>query len=147
MEHDVSHLPRSAQLLVALIGLPVTMLLVDKFGGKDVRLYKGGDSLARLANKIGAEAAGKLFDHFGSDQFNVPKCDDALKVVRNARIHAEYDRMTGAERRSDRDAVHRLVDAFGLGERQVRRILKKPGGHTPRAARTASVDPRQLSLL
>lgn len=146
MQPDVSHLPKTAQIFVSLIGLPVTMLLVDQFGGKDLRLYQRGDSLARLASKIGTEPAGKLFAYFGSDQFNVPKCDDLLKALRNARIHAEYDRITVAERRSDREAVHRLVDEFGLGERQVRRILKKPG-HTPRAPRQAYVDPRQISLL
>lgn len=147
MQPDVTHLPKTAQTFVALIGLPSTLILVDKFGGKDVRLHKGGDSVARLAAHIGEDAANKIFHYFGSDQINVPKCDDALKAVRNARIHADYDRLTGAEGKSDREAVHCLVDAFGLSERQVRRVLKTSSVPAHRAPKGAAVDPRQMSFL
>lgn len=147
MQPDVTHLPKTAQILVALIGLPCTLVLVDKLGGKDVRLHKGGDSVARFAAHIGQDAADKIFQYFGSDQFTVPKCERALKAVRNARIHADYDRMTRAERKSDCEAVHSLVDAFCLSERHIRRLLKKSSVPSPRVPRAAAVDSRQMSLL
>ncbi|MGO4380354.1 Mor transcription activator family protein [Pseudoduganella sp. RAF53_2] len=143
METDLSHLPPSAQRLVGIIGLPATLLLVDRHGGKALRLYKTGESIERLTEAVGAIAAGQLLNHFGSDPFTVPKCRDALNDVRNARIHREYDRLTQIEKRSGRDSVHCLVEQFCLSERHVWRVLKQ----TTRQPKVAVVDSRQLSLL
>lgn len=144
MVPDLSHLPASAQCLVAVVGLPAAMQLVDKHGGKTLRLYQSGESIERVTAAIGTVAAGQLLDYFGSDPFIVPKCRDALNDVRNARIHAEYDRLTQGERRSGRDSVHRLVEQFGLSERQVWRILNQVSRPAPAPRAT---DPRQMSLL
>lgn len=143
METDLSHLPPSAQRLVGIIGLPATLVLVSQHAGKTLRLYQTGESIERLRLDIGIFAAGQLLDHFGSEPFLVPKCRDALNDVRNARIHAEYDRLTQAEGRSGRDSVHRLVELFGLGERQVWRVLKQAS----RPPKPRAVDARQMSLL
>lgn len=141
---DVSHLPKSAQRLVALIGLPATALLVEKHGGKDLTLYNRGDSIARIAAIIGDEAADKLFQFYGSDPFSVPLCSAALSAVRNAKIHADYDRFMTDEKLSGRESIHRIVDAFRLSERQIKRILKKSSVPVKRAK---PVDERQMTLL
>lgn len=145
MEQDISHLPPSAQRLIGIIGLQATLIMVDKHGGKTLRLYQTGETMELLAGAIGTAAAGALFDYFGIEPFIVPKCRAALNDVRNARIHAEYDRLTREERRSGRDSVHRLVEKFGLAERQVWRILKRSSQAA--APREKPLDPRQMSLI
>lgn len=142
MKPDFTHLPISAQRLINVIGLPAALLLVDRHGGKTLRLYQTGESIERVNETIGTTAAGQLLDHFGSEPFIVPKCRDALNDIRNACIHSEYDRLTQGEQRSGRDSVHLLVERFGLSERQVWRILKQSSRPAPRL-----VDPRQMSLL
>jgi hypothetical protein len=145
MEPDVSHLPDSAQRLVALIGLPATVVLVEKHGGKEVRLYVRGDSVKRLGEVIGQQAAERLHDYFGREPFDVPRCTAALKGLRNTKIHATYDQMTATAGLSGRTAVHTIVEQFGLTERQVWRILKMSSA--PRQAKQKPVDTRQLSLI
>ena len=66
MQPDVSHLPESAQRLVALIGLQAAVLLIERHGGKELALYVRGDSVARLAASIGDEPTDALLRHFGS---------------------------------------------------------------------------------
>lgn len=144
MEPDVSHLPDSAQRLVALIGLPATVVLVEKHGGKELTLYARGDSVKRLGEVIGQQAAERLHDYFGSEPFGVPRCTAALKALRNTKIHAAYDQMTGPAGLSGRTAIHAIVDQFGLTERQIWRILKMSSA--PRQARQKPVDPRQVLL-
>jgi hypothetical protein len=145
MQPDVSHLPQSAQLIVGLIGLPATVLLVEKHGGKELSLYQRGDSIKRLGDAIGHPAAEALHEYFGSEAFGVPRCTAALKNLRNGKIHAMFDHLTGVERRSGRVAIHRIVDEFGLTERQIWRILKTSS--VPRQAKQKPVDERQLSLI
>lgn len=142
---DVSHLPESAQRLVALIGLPATVLLVEKHGGKELTLYNRGDSVARIAATIGFDGAASLLHFFGSDPFTVPLCTHALRAVRNAKIHAEYDRLTIVDKWTGKASIHHIVDVFRVGERQVKRILKQES-HVP-LVKTKPVDPRQMNLL
>ena len=142
---NVDHLPDGAQRLVAVIGLAATLRLVDRHGGKDLRLYNTGPSLALLVEAVGADAADKLLQYFGSDPFYVPKCKDALADVRNAKIHAEYDHMTQVEGRSGRDTIHRLAEKHDVSARHVWRILKK-SSNVP-AVRVKNLDTRQMSLI
>lgn len=145
MQPDLSHLPQSAQLMVGVIGLPATVLFVERFGGKTLSLHRRGDSVKRLASVIGAAAADALFDCYGSDTIVVPRCTAALKSLRNEKILAEFDRITGPERQTTRVAIHSIVDHFGLTERQIWRILKTSS--VPRQAKQKPVDERQLSLI
>lgn len=142
---DVFHLPISAQRLVAVIGLPLTLLLVEKQGGRTFRLFHTGASIDRLINAIGSAAAGKLFGVFGTDPFDVPKCEDALRDVRDAEIHAQFDVLTNVDGRSARDSVRLINDLYHLSERHIWRILKKPS--IVQRVKKPLVDSRQMSLL
>lgn len=141
MNPNVSHLPESAQRLVALIGLPAAVLLIERHGGKELALYVRGESVKRLAASIGDAATDALLRYFGSEPFNVPRCTSALKAVRNTNMQTEYDRLTTVERtHSGREAVHHLVEVYGLTERQIWRILKT-------IPIMPEVDHRQMSLI
>ncbi|MFZ6644443.1 hypothetical protein ACO0LO_01895 [Undibacterium sp. TJN25] len=142
MQSDLSHLPQSAQKLIALIGLPATLRLVDAHGGHAINLYNSENSLERMAESVGREAAQKLLKFYGNDPFTVPLCHRALKAVRNKEVLAEFDRLTMEEGLSARASVTRITRKFTpyIHERTIWRILKT-------TEEIQSVDPRQLSLL
>jgi hypothetical protein len=141
---DLPHLPISAQRLVAVIGLPSTVVLVEQQGGRTFRLFATGGSIDRITATIGEDAAAKLFRAFGSDPFDVPKCEEALREVRDAEIHAQFDTLTNVDGRSARDSVRIINDAYHLSERHIWRILKKPS--IVRVKKSLG-DPRQMSFL
>ncbi|HTD05871.1 hypothetical protein [Undibacterium sp.] len=142
MQTDLSHLPQSAQKLIALIGLPATLRLVDAHGGHGINLYNSENSLERMTETVGREAAQKLLRFYGNDPFTVPLCHRALKAVRNAEILAEFDRLTMQEGLSARASVIRITRHFNpyIHERTIWRILKLTN-------EASVIDPRQLSLL
>jgi hypothetical protein len=139
---DLSHLPSSAQKLIALIGLPSTLRLVDVHGGCTLNLYNSENSLERMAETVGREAAVVLFKFYGNAPFTVPLCHRALKIVRNAEILAEFDRLTMQEKLSARASVIRITRRFKphIHERTIWRILKTTGIPEP-------VNERQMSLI
>jgi hypothetical protein len=142
MQADLSNLPDSAQKLIALIGLPATLRLVDAYGGCAVNLYNSDTSLDRMAETVGRDNAVILFKWYGNAPFTVPLCNRALKAVRNADILAEFDRLTMQERISARASVIRITRRYTphIHERTIWRILKTP-------PEVKAPDPRQLSLI
>jgi hypothetical protein len=141
-EPDLSHLPASAQKLVALIGLSATLRLVDLHGGHLINLYNSDTSLQRMGSVIGQDAAQALLKFYGNAPFTVPLCHSALKAVRNATIHAEFDRLTIDEGLSARESVIRITRLFTphLHERTIWRVLKQ-------STTFKVVDVRQMTLL
>ncbi len=139
---DHANLPKSAQNLIALIGLPSALRLVDTHGGCTLNLYNSETSIERMAATVGRANAQALLKFYGSTPFTVPMCMHALKAVRNAEILAEFDRLTMKEKLSARSAVMQITRRFTphIHERTIWRILKTPPGPKP-------TDERQLSLI
>ena len=131
-----------AQKLIALIGLPLTLRLVDAHGGCTINLYNSEASMEKMAEIVGRDAALKLLKFYGNVPFTVPLCHQALKVVRNKEILAQFDRLTLVEKQSARSAVTSITRLFTpyLHERTIWRILKTNG-------EVKAADPRQMSLL
>lgn len=142
LQSDLSHLPMGAQKLIALIGLPLTLRLVDAYGGRTINLYNSEASLDKMASTVGHDAALKMLKFYGNVPFTVPLCHQALKVVRNREILAEFDRLTMTEKQSARTAVTNITRMFTpyLHERTIWRVLKTNG-------EIKVTDPRQLSLI
>lgn len=90
MPLDVDLLPPSLQDIVALIGLPLTMKLVEKHGGTRLFVPKLGVAPDHaLAELLGPRAAQKLVDHYGGEEhFDIPLALRAIKAVRNQQIRA-----------------------------------------------------------
>lgn len=117
MNLDESHidlLPPVLQDMVALIGLPLTMKLVEVYGGTRLFVPKrevAGDHY--LAILLGIEAANKLVAHYGGEEhFDIPLALRALKAVRNSQIRAE--------RQSESERV--LARRYKTTERNIRLI-------------------------
>lgn len=142
MQTDLSYLPMTAQKLIALIGLPLTLRLIDAYGGRAINLYNSDNSLDRMAELIGRDAAQKLLSFFGNAPFTVPLCKRALTVLRNRVILAEFDRLTMTEGMSARASVARITRVFTphIHERTIWRVLKTTG-------EVQVADSRQMSLI
>ncbi len=111
---DESLLPGILQEIAALIGLPATLKLAQKYGG--VRLYVPQllpeDHV--LVDLVGLEAARKLAEHYGGlVHFDIPKADAIRIALRNSKIRAEWPTLSQRE----------LALKYCLTERQVRKIL------------------------
>lgn len=126
-EIDTDLLPPILQDIVALVGLPLTMTLVQARGG--VRLYVPKlelDDDHYLVQLLGREAAEKLQNAYGGDEhFDIPKAERALRAVRDSKIRYQ--------RRCDL-SVSSLALEYRLTERQIRTICGE------------LVDDRQVSL-
>ena len=124
-------LPPRLQEFVRLIGLPATMLLVERFGG--LRIYIpatatvdhpfaeliGYDNLVKLAEQYGIDGTG--------DRLLLPRAERALNAVRNAQIRADYVASK---------SLRELAAEHHLTERHVSRIV----------AHTRVSDARQATL-
>ena len=142
MDNDLSHLPGSVQKLIALIGLPLTLRMVDVFGGTTLYLYRSDACVEKLSAVVGAQAAQKIISFFGNTPVTIATCKNALVILRNRDILAKFDHLTLNEKMSARASVLEIVRDYTphLHERTIWRVLKKTGQIEP-------VDPRQMSLL
>lgn len=125
------HLPPTAKALVELIGLPDTLNLVEKFGGRPMIFSKGCRTAGQktfetVAKVVGEESATKLAIHFSAEEIDIPKCADALRAVRNNRWRAYFDEQTRLQKRSARAVIAELaVSPGGITHRKMWDILKR----------------------
>lgn len=114
---NIGLLPLILQDMAGLIGLPLTMRLVEKHGGTRLYVPKGemADDHA-LVKLIGREAAEKLQSMYGGDEhFDIPLALRAIKAVRNAEIKALRPRVSERE----------LAREYHTTERNIRLICGK----------------------
>lgn len=91
-------LPDSILQIVELIGYPATSALLSKLGGVTFPFYKGlseHDSAraALLREAIGDENVRILVKHFAGEVLYVPRCDRALRELRNRAFLNEFDEL------------------------------------------------------
>jgi hypothetical protein len=115
-------LPQSALDLIALIGLPATIQLVEAMPGIKFPVPKGEDNnsggaarFATLVEAVGDKAAHVLVAHFGGDDLYVPSCKKAIQLARDRQIVAEY---------LDGSTVTELAIRYRLSYRRIEVILK-----------------------
>lgn len=113
-EINTDLLPPILQDLVELIGLHLTMKLVETHGG--TRLFVPKREVADdhpLARLLGAQAANKLVGAYGGEEhFDIPLALRAMKAVRNAQIRA----------RRPHSSLRLLALEFRTTERNIRII-------------------------
>lgn len=121
-------LPASIQEIVALIGHARAMALVREFGGQELRIPRSpaSDTWAALAELIGEPATAALCAGLaGIETRYIAKCERPLKLDRNRRIVAHYDKLL-RDGHSSRGAVSILVREFRLSYRQIEAIVNAP---------------------
>ncbi len=122
-------LPTVIQEIVRLIGHSKTMLLVQHFGGQEIRVPKGegSDTWAALAEVIGYEATTRLCREFGGGEpIYIALCAKAVRDERNRRIVTRYDSLL-REGHSSGGAVSVLVREFApISYRWIEKIVNSP---------------------
>lgn len=111
------YLPDVVKEIVTLIGLPDTEKLVRALGG--VGFYLGGGGL--YYNKIKAiigESATKSLAQYFKGYLYLPKCEVALRVLRNKQLNADFLAMTADNKMSGRAAMLELCQKYRLSDRQ-----------------------------
>lgn len=86
LDLDVKILPYVVQDIANIIGLGDTLMLVDHFKGTNMWVpgeFKSDHLLCRI---VDAESVHKLIKEYGSESLEIPKCEDALRAVRNEKI-------------------------------------------------------------
>jgi len=109
---DEKILPFIVQDISHLVGLANALKLVDYYKGTSMWVpeeFRDDHILVRI---IGAESAIKLIDNYGGESHEIPKCDDAIRAVRNEQI-GNSDKSQSA-----------LAREWDLTVRQIRNIQK-----------------------
>lgn len=113
-------LPETVQQIVETIGLPATEKLVKAIGGARFKFGKGREDTPRLHilfDAIGEADTYRLLAVFGGEDLYVPRCDKALRELRNLRFAREFARLTQDEGMSGMMAMTQLCPRYGISER------------------------------
>lgn len=113
--------------IVECIGLDNTLLVVNSFGGLDFPLPRGFNDCKRgqkLIDCLGHDVAMRFMGVFGGERLYIPRCDDALRVVRNRNFCKVIDDAMHAGQ-GKKDAVQSYAYEFGFSERNAYKVLKK----------------------
>lgn len=130
-------LPESAKALIHVLGYAATTKLINRFGGVTLAAKSGaarersGGVHALLREVLSDEESQKLIAYLGADQFYIPRCDAALRQLRNARFIVAL-----AEQQelglSLRQAMALLCPEFGISDRQGWKLIsEKMASFTP----------------
>lgn len=132
LEQVQSVLPRQVLEIAEAIGLPATQLLVNELGGTTWPVAQGKRRLGiirheALVKVIGAEAAEIMAQRWANIQLYIPRCDAALRALRDFKINAEF--VQGVRQGvSANILVARLARENSLSDRRIWDILKSPSG-------------------
>lgn len=116
-ESVADYLPPIVLDIVEIIGFEQTEQLIRKFGGASVRFSCGRFYYPKIVEAVGAENAKLLRHYFGGKQDPyIPRCAEALRMLRNQRFKAEFDQLK-AEKMSGRMIMLELCPKFAISER------------------------------
>lgn len=123
-------LPQHVREIANIIGYSAAMRLVAELGGRSWEFAKGVNrpgqaTVAALGEILGEEAADLLTSRVGGNKIYIPKCDTALRLLRDLEIHRQFEQAV-REGVTANTVVAELARAFELSDRRVWDILKKP---------------------
>ncbi len=125
-------LPGTVQDIVDVIGLPATEQLVKAIGGARFKFGKGKEDTPRLHilfSAIGEAKTYELLKVYGGEELYVPRCENALRELRNERFRNEFITLTEVEGISGLMAMTQLCPKYGISERTGYTIMR--GGCEP----------------
>ena len=130
LEQVRAMLPEQVRDIAELIGLPDALRLVEQLGGTTWEFAKGRNRsgqirIAALGDLLGEETAARLTSHLGGEKIYIPKCDAALRRLRDLEINGQFEQAV-REGVSANTVVNELARAYKLSDRRVWDILKQP---------------------
>lgn len=116
--HDLvrlDDLPETVKDLVDVIGMKAAMRIVEKRGG--IRLYvpKSAKDDHSLSTLIGLDNLEELVKIYGGEEIEIPRCEEALRAVRQRQIIADLQSGSCAE----------VALRHGYTERGLRLMLRR----------------------
>lgn len=120
-------LPQSIAEMVDVIGMDATIRLVEELGGADFDMPVGSKDSYRLSvlKNILAEAeVDALLAVYGGARIYIPRCEAALRELRNQRFAVHVRVLMEQEGLSQKAAVQKLIAGYGITERWAYEILK-----------------------
>ncbi|VXD04061.1 Mor transcription activator family protein [Pseudomonas sp. 9Ag] len=123
-------LPKQLLDIAEAIGLPAAQRLVDELGGTTWPVAKGVRRLGIIRHEalkevIGERAATIMAEQWGSVPLYIPKCEAAIRRLRDLEINRQY--VQGVrEGVSANTLVAELARSYKLSDRRIWEILKQP---------------------
>ncbi|WP_410677802.1 Mor transcription activator family protein [Avibacterium paragallinarum] len=130
-------LPPVVLEMVDLVGFEVTEKIIRHFGGVCFLFSDGAIYFPRLKALIGLENATTLRQYFKSEEVYIPRCDVALRTLRNTRLVNEFLMKTQVEGKSGRAAMLDLCPKYALSDRQAWEIVRDAQRHSPLATQSS----------
>ena len=123
-ERVAGYLPEIVLEMVELVGFGDVEKIIHRFGGTTFRFTDGAVYFPRLKELIGLESAVKLRHYFQAEEVYIPRCEVALRLLRNERLKADFDYITQTEKKSGRTAMLELCPKYRLSDRQAWEIIR-----------------------
>ncbi|STZ75545.1 Mor transcription activator family protein [Bergeriella denitrificans] len=120
-------LPESVADIVAVIGLEATADLVAAIGGCRFKFGRGVRDTPRLRLLFSVIGEAKTYDLlrvYGGEELYLPRCDKALRALRNEQFKAEYLDLTEKQGLSGVMAISRLCPRYKISDRTAYTILR-----------------------
>ncbi|MEQ9889043.1 Mor transcription activator family protein [Pectobacterium zantedeschiae] len=121
LERVAGLLPDVVLQIADLIGFPATARLLEKFGGTTFPIGKGLRALGAhraelLRETVGVDNAALLVKKFGGEVLYLPRCDRALRELRNQRFLSEFAALRESGT-SGNMAMMQLCPVYGFSDR------------------------------
>lgn len=125
LESVADYLPQTVLDIIDVIGFEATEQLIRKLGGASVRFSCGRYYYPKVVDAVGVENAKLLRHYFGGKQDPyIPRCSEALRMLRNQRFKAEFDQLK-AEKMSGRMIMLELCPKYAISERHAWDIVQR----------------------
>ncbi|MDF7676059.1 Mor transcription activator family protein [Neisseriaceae bacterium ESL0693] len=128
LENFKQQLPDIVCEFADVIGWQETEALIKTLGGINFDFCLGirdSKRLQILYGIIGEEKTHLLLRRFGGSNEYIPRCQRALRSLRNARFQYEFTRLTELEHKSGRMAMIELCPQYGITDRTGWNIVRK----------------------
>lgn len=125
-EELLEQLPTAAVEILKVLGLRETIRLVESLGGLDMAVPVGAQDCRNKAlfeEVLGSAAAEAFMEIYGGAKLYIPKCEQALRALRNRQFCAEVAQQT-ARGISRKTAIQNGCLRLHLSERTGYAILE-----------------------
>lgn len=135
-ESVADYLPESVQGIIAVIGLPATEKLIRAYGGTVIKFSRAYACFDRLREVLGQDDAIKLQQYMGGSEIYIPRCETALRMLRDQRIYVDFCRLTDQDRLSGRAAMVQICATYQVCDRTAWRAVNcfQAGGKSQQAS-------------
>lgn len=117
LEKVAELLPEIVHDFIGLVGFADTEKLINRFGGATFRFSDGAVYYPMIVELLGSESAVKLRHYFKSEYVYIPRCEVALKALRNQQFKADYDYLLNQQSKSGRQAMLELCPKYKISDR------------------------------